>query len=180
MVTRYGIEIVPIVLLIGGKLYRDGVDISPTEAYKMFLQDPDRFNTSPSSPGHYLEAYREASKRAKNIFCVTLSSKLSTGYQMALVAKEEAGKELPGIRIEVMDSQNVTASEGFIALAAARAAGAGKNLAEVVKSAEEVKEKVTFFAFLDTLRYVYRTGRIPKNHFSDWRHAQCASGTYYF
>jgi DegV family protein with EDD domain len=162
MVTRYGIEIVPIVLLIGGKLYRDGVDISPTEAYKMFLHDPDRFNTSPSSPGHYLEAYREASKRAKNIFCVTLSSKLSTGYQMALVAKEEAGKELPGIRIEVMDSQNVTASEGFIALAAARAAGAGKSLAEVVKSAEEVKEKVTFFAFLDTMRYVYRTGRIPK------------------
>ena len=141
MVTRYGIEIVPIVLLIGGKLYRDGVDISPTEAYKMFLKDPDRFNTSPSSPGHYLEAYSEASKRAKNIFCVTLSSKLSTGYQMALVAKEEAGKELPGIRIEVMDSQNVTASEGFIALAAARAAGAGKSLAEVVKSAEEVKKK---------------------------------------
>ena len=162
MVEQYRIEIVPIMLLIQGKIYRDGVDISPAEAYKLFLQDPERFNTSPASPGHYLEAYREASKRAKSIFCTTLSSKLSTGYQMACVAKEQARTELPEIRVEVMDSKNVIAAEGFVALAAARAAEEGKNLAEVVKSAEEVRDKVTFLALLDTIRHVYRTGRIPK------------------
>jgi len=162
IVEQYQIEIVPIMLLIQGKIYRDGVDISPTEAYKLFLQDPERFNTSPASPGHYLEAYREASKRAKNVFCTTLSSKLSTGYQMACVAKEQARTELPEIRVEVMDSQNVTAAEGFVALAAARSAEKGKDLAEVLKSAEEVRDKVTFLAFLDTIRHVYRTGRIPK------------------
>jgi len=162
MVEQYRIEIVPIMLLIQGKIYRDGVDISPAEAYKLFLQDPERFNTSPAAPGHYLEAYREASKRAKNIFCTTLSSKLSTGYQVACVAKEQARTELPEIRVEVMDSKNVIAAEGFVALAAARAAEEGKNLAEVVKSAEEVSDKVTFLALLDTIRHVYRTGRIPK------------------
>ena len=162
LVAQYKMVIVPIMLLIGGKLYRDGVDITPTEAYKLFLKDPSRFNTSPSSPGHYLAAYREASKRAKEVFCITLSSKISTGYQMALVAKDQARRELPGIHIEVMDSQNVTASEGFIALAAARAAEQGKSLVEVIKTAEEVREKVTFIAFLDTFRHVYRTGRIPK------------------
>ncbi|MFC2014859.1 DegV family protein [Chloroflexota bacterium] len=51
MVEQYQISIVPIMLLIQGKLYRDGVDISPSEAYQLFLQDPERFNTSPSSPG---------------------------------------------------------------------------------------------------------------------------------
>ena len=34
--------------------------------------------------------------------------------------------------------------------------------AEAVKVAEEVRDKVTFLAFLDAIRYVYRTGRIPK------------------
>jgi fatty acid kinase fatty acid binding subunit len=162
MVARYRIGIVPIMLAIQGKIYRDGMDITPTEAYKMFLQDPERFNTSPSSPGHYLNAYREASKQAPNIFCTTLSSKLSTGYQMACVAKEQAKTELPGVRIEVMDSKNVIAAEGFVALAAARAAEAGKNLAEVINSAEEVRERVTFIALLDTIKHVYRTGRVPK------------------
>ena len=162
MVEQYNIMVVPIMLLVQGKLYRDGVDISPSEAYKMFLQDPVSFKTSPASPGHYLETYHDASKQAKNILCITLSSKLSPGYEMACVAKEQAKTELPETFIEVMDSQNITAAEGFIALAAARAAMQGKDLAEVVKVAEEVRDKVTFFAILDTIRHAYRTGRIPK------------------
>ncbi len=162
LVEQYRIVIVPIRLLVQGKVYRDSVDITPSEAYELFLQDPDSFNTSPASPGHYLEAYREASKRAENILCVTLSSKLSTGYDMARVAKQEAKDELPETCIEVLDSRNVTAAEGFVALAGARAAAEGKDLAELVRVAEEVRDKVTFLAFLDTIRYVYRTGRIPK------------------
>ncbi len=162
LIDQYGIIIVPIRLLVQGKIYRDSVDITPTEAYEYLLQDPERFNTSPASPGHYLEAYREAGKSADNIICVTLSSHLSTGYEMASVAMESAKQEMPGLTIEVMDSLNVTAAEGFIALAAARAAEEGKDLEEAVKAAEEVKEKVRFMAVLETIRYVYRTGRIPR------------------
>jgi DegV family protein with EDD domain len=162
LIEGYNIGIVPIRLLVQGKVYRDSVDITPSEAYELFLQDPEKFNTSPASPGHYLEAYHEASNRAQSILCITLSSKLSTGYDMARVAKEQARTELPATPIEVLDSQNVTAAEGFVALAAARAAADGKDLAEVIKVAEEVRDKVTFVILLDTIRHVYRTGRIPK------------------
>ena len=162
LVEQYRIEIVPIRLLVQGKVYRDSLDITPSEAYELFLQDPESFTTSPSSPGHYLEVYREASDRAKSILCITLSSKLSTGYDMARAAKEQAKTELPTTSIEVLDSQNVTAAEGFIALAAARAAANDKDLAEVIKAAEKVRDKVTFIILLDTIRHVYRTGRIPK------------------
>ena len=162
LVQKYKIGIVPIIICFRDKVYRDWVDITPTEAYELFLQDPERFTTSPSSPGRYLEAYREARKLARNILCVTLSSKLSAGYDMACVAREQAKAELPQTTIEVLDSQSVTASEGLIALAAARAAAEGKDLAEVVKAGEEVRDKATFIALLDTIRHVYRTGRIPK------------------
>jgi len=162
IVAEYGIEIVPISICFRDKVYRDWVDITPTEAYELFLQEPERFTTSPASPGRYLDAYREASSHAKGILCVTLSSKLSTGYDMACVAKEQAKTELPQISIEVLDSQTVTAAQGFIALAGARAAEEGKNLTEVVKAAEEMRNKVTFLVLVDTIRHVYRTGRIPK------------------
>lgn len=162
LVLQYQISIVPVMLLVQGKVYRDLVDMTPSQAYELFLQDPDSFNTSPAAPGHYLEAYRQASKQAPNILCVTLSSRLSTGYNMARVAREQAGSELPRITIEVLDSQNVTAAEGFVALAGARAAAAGQELAEVVKAAETVRDKVSFILLLDTIRHVYRTGRIPK------------------
>ena len=162
LIDRYGIIIVPIRLHIQGKIYRDSVDMTPSEAYEFLLQDPERFNTSPSSPGHYLEAYREASKSANGIICITLSSHLSTGYEMANVAMESAKQEMPELTVKVMDSLNVTAAEGFIALAAARAAEEGKDLEETIKAAEEVRDKVRFMAVLETIRYVYRTGRIPK------------------
>lgn len=162
LLEQYKIGIVPIMLLVQGKIYRDMIDMTPSQAYELFLQEPESFNTSPSSPGHYLEAYREASKRAKSILCITLSSKLSTGYDMARVAQEQARNELPQTSIEVLDSENVTAAEGFIALAAARVAAEGKDLPEVVKEAEKVRDKVTFLVLLDNIRYIYRTGRIPK------------------
>jgi len=162
MVAQYEIGIVPISILFGDKTYKDWVEITPSQAYEFFLKDPELFKTSPASPGHYLEAYREASKQTNDVLCITLSSKLSTGYEMACVAREQAKSELSQISIEVLDSQSVTAAEGFIALAAARTAAEGKNLADVVKVAEGMRDKTNFLITLDTIRHVYRTGRIPK------------------
>lgn len=162
LVEQFGIGIVPISICFRDKVYRDWMDITPNEAYELFLQEPERFTTSPASPGRYLEAYHNASNRKNNVLCITLSAKLSTGYEMACVAKEQAKTELPQISIEVLDSQSVTAAQGFIALAAARAAAEGKGLAEVVEVAEKMRDRATFLILVDTIRHVYRTGRIPK------------------
>jgi len=142
--------------------FRDWVDITPDEAYELFLKDPDSFKTSGSNPWEWLEACREASTETKDILCITLSAKLSGVYNGALEARERLKTEFPQTSIEIVDSQTVTAAEGFVVLAAARAAEEGKSLAEVVKAAEEMRDRVTFLALLDTIRHVYRTGRIPK------------------
>jgi DegV family protein with EDD domain len=147
---------------VGGKTYRDWVDVSPSEAYKMFLADPDTFNTSPASPIDCLEVFRKASQRAKNILCITVSIKLSTMYNAACQARDLAKTELPDTTIEVLDSNSATPSEGMIALAAARVAAEGKDLQEVLKVAEEIRDKVNVIVFLDTIKHAYRSGRIPK------------------
>jgi DegV family protein with EDD domain len=161
-VEQYGIRIVPLNIHFNGKVYKDWVDITPTEAYELFLKDPESWGSSAPSPMDYLEAYREVSNRAENILCVTASSRLSTTHDVARIAKEQAEAELPQMSIEISDSETVTAAEGFVALAAARAAAEGKSLAEVAKVAEEVRGKVSMVAVMDTVRYVYRSGRIPK------------------
>ncbi len=162
LVEQYGIRILPINFYVGGRIYRDWVDITPSEAYELFLKDPESFKTSAVSPEECLEAYREASQQTKEILCVTISTKLSAVYNVALQTREQAKTELPQTSIEVVDSQTVTAAEGFVALAAAREANEGKSLAEVVRAAEEMRDKVSTAILLDTIRYVYRTGRIPK------------------
>jgi DegV family protein with EDD domain len=162
LVDKYKIAIAPIPIRLGDKLYRDWVDITPSQAYEIFLKDPDSFQAVGASPGSFVDAYLEASKRAKNIICITLSAKLSGANDAARKAKEHVEKESPSLSIEVLDSETVTAAEGFIALAAARAAAAGKGMAEALKAAKDMMGRVTWVASLDTIKHVYRTGRIPK------------------
>ena len=109
-----------------------------------------------------MQAYRKAARKAPAVLCVTLSSKLSTLYDAALNAREMAKTELPETAIEVLDSTQAATSEGMVTLAAARAAAEGKDLNEVKQAAEAVLKKVHAIIFLDTIRHVYRSGRIPK------------------
>ncbi len=162
MVSQYNLRIVPINIHFEGRIYRDGVDITPSEAYQLLKKAPAQFASSPASIGEYLNAYREASARAKSILCITLSSKLSTLYNMANVAREEARGEFPGTAIEVLDSKTAAVGEGLIVSAAAQAAAEGKRLVEVTQVAEAVRDKVSVIGIMETIRYVYRTGRVPR------------------
>ncbi len=162
VVRQYGVRLVPLNIYFEGKVYRDGVDISPSGAYELLAKAPDQFATSPASAGEYLEAYREVSTQFPAILCITLSSKLSTIYDMACVAQKQAREEFPGTTIKVVDSMSAAAGETLIVLAAARAASEGKDLAEVIETAETVRDKVSVIGIFETIRHVYRTGRIPK------------------
>lgn len=162
LVTQYEIGIMPLNFYYGGKIYRDWIDVTPSQAYELFLADQKSFKTSATSPETCYEVFREAGKTAKNIFCITVSSKISTVYNSALAALEQAKAELPDIHIELMDSYTATIAEGLIAMAAARAAEAGKELSDVIKSAEAIKQNIHCYVLLDTIRYVYRSGRIPQ------------------
>ena len=162
LAERYQIEVIPINFYASGKLYRDWVDVTPSQAYELFLQDPASFKASAASPEDCLVAFRNAVRRARDIVCVTLSTRLSSLNNSALKARELARTELNGTNIEVIDSLTATPAEGFVALATARAAEEGKSLAEVTRAALEVRDKVHAIVFLDTIRHVYRSGRIPK------------------
>jgi DegV family protein with EDD domain len=162
LAERYRIEIIPINFFAGGRLFRDWVDITPSEAYKLFLEDPDNFKTSAASPEDCLNAFRRAAKRAAGILCLTVSTKLSTMFNAANNARELARTELPQTTIEVMDTFSATPSEGLVALAAARAAEEDRDLPAVRHTAEVVRDKVETLILLDTIRHVYRSGRIPK------------------
>lgn len=156
------IKIVPANIFFNGNVYRDLIDLSSTQAYEFIDRAPQFWKSSAASPEDYAEAYRELSKNAHNILVITISAKLSMFYNSARAAKEIVQKELPSTVIEILDSETAAAAEGLIALAAVRAAEEGKAFEEVTTTARKVKERVRFLGLLETIRHVYRTGRIPK------------------
>jgi DegV family protein with EDD domain len=162
LVQRYDIDIIPINFYAEGKLYRDWVDITPSEAYEKFLKDPDSFKTSASSPEDCLQAFRQAAGKAPNLLCITVSQHISSVYNFARESRELMLEERPDLTIELLDSRTATPAEGMVVLVAARAAEEGKELPEVIRAAEKVRDRVNAIVLLDTIRHVYRSGRIPK------------------
>jgi len=162
LAAEYRITIVPLSFIFKDKVYRDWVDITPTQAYELFLKSPDLFHSSTPSPSDFLEAFRSACSYASKIICITLGDKLSTTFNAARSAKDLAIKELPEIHINIFNTRTTGAAEGFIALGVARAIAGGKSFEEALQIAEEIKKKVVLIASLNTIRHVYRSGRIPK------------------
>lgn len=163
LAEEYQINVVPAAhIIFDGQDYIEGVTLSVTEAYQLIKKDPDKFTTSALNPGYFLEEYQKLSQKSPDILHITLSSALSANYKTANLAAETMKKESPETDLRVFDAKTVAGAQGLIVLAAARAAAQGRSLDEVVGVAEKAREETKGVMMLDTLRYVYRTGRMSK------------------
>ncbi len=162
LVEEYSIHLARLVILHEGKSYRDGIDITAGEVYRIMRQRKKLPTTSTPSAGDFLDAYRQLSEKAESIACITVTGLQSKTFEAAAVAKEMAKEVIPDTPIEVIDSRAVSGALGFIVLEAARAASQGAALPEVASVAQSMMGRVNFLAMLDTLFYLARTGRIAR------------------
>ena len=162
LIKEYGIRVAPYHLIIEGKDYRDQIDITPAEFWRIFPTLKELPTTAAMSPGDYANIFTELGKSTDNIACIIISKALSAAYEAAKEAREIVKSEHSNLNIELVDSKNAVGALGFIVLEAARAAKAGKSLAEVVKIAQDLVPKVKFISVFDTLKYLIKGGRAPK------------------
>ncbi len=162
LIRRWNITLVPHELIIDGRSYLDGVDISPGEFYKMLRDSRVVPTTAAPRPQEFLDGMLAAGELASNILCITVSAKFSVANRSALAAVETAGERLPNCRIKVIDSQAAAGALGLIALAAARWAHDGYGLEPIAARLERLIPRVNLLAFLDSFDYLNRSGRVGK------------------
>jgi DegV family protein with EDD domain len=162
LLQNHDISLVPLLIVYEGKSYRDGIDINPSEVYKIMRRKENLPTTSTPSAGDFLETYRQLSQKAETILCITLTGLQSKIFNTALVAREVAKETIPNTAIEVIDSRAVAGALGFIVLEAARVTSQGGELAQAMDAARSMMGRVNFLAVLDTLFYLARTGRLGR------------------
>jgi len=164
LIKKYGITMVPLITVFEDKSYRDGIDLKEASQLFDLVNKADKFpSSSAPPPADYLNLYRKlAQDKMEGILSITISSGLSACFDVATQSKQMAEKELPGVRVEVFDSRTTVGGFGMIVLAAARAADEGKDLAQVIKAASEVKDKLSCIVLFDTLSYLAKSGRIGR------------------
>lgn len=159
VIEKYGITVVPINLHWGNETYKDGVDISVEEVYRRLRENKQIPKTAAPSVGDFLQTYLRLSGEVDGIISIHLPENLSGTVKSARVAAELAREHVP---IEVVDTGTATMGAGFVVLAAARAAERGADLSKVMEVAEEISPRTMVLAMIDTLEYLYRSGRISK------------------
>jgi DegV family protein with EDD domain len=162
LIRELDIRVVPILLALDGQTFRDGVDITAAEVYGWLRESKRLPTTSAPSVGDFLRVYAAAAQEASGIVSIHLSPKFSATYNSAVTASQLVdgpdGHSFDSIR--VVNCHTAAMGQGFVVLAAARAAAAGADLEAVVARAQKVAARVNLLATIGTLEYLHRGGRI--------------------
>lgn len=147
----------------GLEVLRDLVTVQREEFLK-WLPSAEKLPTTASpGPGDYLTMYEKlASEGINEIVSIHMTSKGSGAYQAALAAKDILKEKLPDLKIEVIDTLNVSLCQGWMVIEAARAALKGMNLAEISRIVKNMIPITRMIQTADTLRYLYLGGRIGR------------------
>ena len=157
LVDEYGIEVVPLYVVLAGRSGREGFDIGPGDVARALSVRGQHVSTSRPTPGDFVAVYRRClDAGADRVVSVHLSAELSGTWDAARLAAAQVGEHI----VTVVDSRSAAMGSGFAVLAAARAAARGVAPAGVAAAARRTAAATRTLFVVDTLEHLRRGGRI--------------------
>ena len=159
------IAVLPLTILAGDKEYRDGVDIQPSEFYKIIDASTKLPASSQVSATLYTQLFEETWKEGyTDLIQVTINSKGSGTYQAAVMSRDMFYEDHPeakeALKIHILDSMTYSMSYGIPVIEAARMIRDGASLEAVLSFLEEwLPHARPMFVPLN-LKCVKKSGRI--------------------
>jgi len=155
-VVELGIHVVPLIVTLEGKSYREGVDIRPDEFYRLLAATDSLPITSQPSAGEFAETYRRLAATDPDILSIHISSGLSGTFNTAQVG----AKLVPEANVTFVDTKTLSAAAGWQVEAAARALKAGWPKEQILALMERIGAASESIYTLKELKYLIHGGRI--------------------
>jgi len=157
LIQRFGIEVIPTILVIEGQQYADGEGISRDDFYARLPAMKIFPTTAAPSIGEFSVRYQKLfDAGCDQILSIHAASQLTAICNIA----RQAAADFPN-RVTVVDSGSLSLGIGFQVLAAAEAAESGADVDAVLASIADTRRRLHVFAALDTMDYLRRSGRLP-------------------
>jgi len=145
----------------GTEVLRDLVTIKRNAFYDWLPTATELPKTASPGPGDYVAMYERLAKEGtEEIVSIHMTSRGSGAYQAALAAKSVIEERLPDLRLEVIDTLNVSMCQGWMVIEAARMALEGSAMADIVDRVKRMMPVTKMIQTADTLKYLYMGGRI--------------------
>ena len=158
LTKKHNITVLPLEVIWGDETFKDGIDILPSEFYTRLQTAKVMPSTSQVTIPYMQAAFEKLVAEDYEVFGLFISEKLSGTINSAVQGKAsmQSGQEL----IHIFNSENTAMALGFQALAAARAAQDGANIADCIAIAEKARANTGVYFAVDTLEFLHRGGRI--------------------
>ena len=158
LVEKYDIKVLPVNVILNGKTYKDGVDISRTSFYNRF-DDYREMSTEAIKYEDYALQFMQMMKTYSEIIIIHCSRHLSKSYNVAVKVNEEFNGD-GTCKLAVIDSGQCSMGMGMIVLAAAVAMQQGKSFQQVISLINRMRKNMKSYMALPTLKYLKKNKKI--------------------
>ena len=159
IIRAHGIQVVPMMLVDGDEVYRDGVDITAERFHKMLASQERLPTTSQPPPGSFLEGFKRAAAEAEQVVGVVVSSGLSGTYTSA----EAAAAQEPDLPIHLVDSRGASLLQGLLVLKATELAEMAMPADEIVKELNRIRDQSGIMFTIETFDRLLASGRVSRS-----------------
>lgn len=142
----------------GEQSYADGIDLTRANFYDMLLLDKTVLKTSQPTPRDFQDLFEQARVNGDDVIAILLSGELSGTVASAQTARTLCEYD----RIFIVDSRCATVGIQFLVEEALRMRAAGAAAKAIVQRLDHIKTRIRAFLGLDTLKYLYRGGRLSR------------------
>lgn len=161
IIEEYDIEVMPLIVILNGNEYGDGVDMEPKNLYKL-MREGEAPKTAQVSPGRFKEVFTKYASENREVIYIGFSSELSGTFNTSLLMKQEIMEEYPEAKLEVYDTKAASLGFGLIVHKAAQLAKEGKSMEEILETVDFYSKHMEHIFTVDDLEYLYRGGRVSK------------------
>ena len=154
LISKYDFKIIPFIVNLGEKSYKDGVDITPGMIYDYVEKTKKLPKTAAASVGDHEEFFAEHTKNCETLIHFSISTYCSVGYQNALIAQKEFGD-----KVIIIDTAQLSTGNALNMLHAHDLMTQGKSALEIRDIIEATKVKTNTSFVVDSLEFLYKGGR---------------------
>lgn len=138
----------------------DWSHISREEFYKALSNKRMEVSTAPASPEEYYQIFKKYAENGYKVLSMSISSQISSTFNVAKGAAERVKKELPESVIYCFDSYRMSGAFGLLVIYAHILRNEGRSFDEVITWLEANKHKVHQMGPIDDLIFIARRGKI--------------------
>lgn len=153
LIEQNEITVIPLTVLLGDEVYRDGVDIKPQDIYSYVEKTGTLPKTAAVTPETYHNVFKKLTDEGKKVVHIGFSSGLSSSYQNACVAASEFENVI------CVDSKNLCTAMGLLVLKACDFRAKGMDAKRIADKVNRLVPKVSATFVLDSLEYLHKGGR---------------------